>query len=113
MATKKKNPKATKRSHPMPYVIVRCTAAGVHAGELVSIDGPHVLVRNARRLWEWRVPMGAGSFLSGVSQSGLGENCQIGVAVPEIHLLDACEVIPCTDVAAKSIKEYASNVRTK
>ena len=36
-------------------VIVRATAAGVHYGTLVSLDGDTVTLSNARRLWFWRV----------------------------------------------------------
>ena len=37
----------------MPYVIVRCTHAGVHAGELMARKGQEVELRNARRIWYW------------------------------------------------------------
>ena len=107
-----KTKKPSRAAKPLPYVVVRCTAAGVHAGELVSQSGPNVSLRNARRLWRWCVPMGAPSFLSGVATCGLDHgNSKIGCPI-EVFLTDACEVILCSEVAAKSIKEAPSHVRT-
>lgn len=93
------------------YVLVRCTAAGVHAGILVSRNGQEVHLRDARRLWYWRVPMDAPAFLSGVAVAGLGEDCKVGEPV-EIILTEACEVIACTDQAAESIANYPSHRRS-
>ena len=93
------------------YVLVRCTAAGVHAGILVSRNGQEVHLREARRLWYWRVPFGAPAFLSGVATHGLGEDCKVGGPV-EIILTEACEVIACTDQAAESIANYPSHRRS-
>lgn len=114
MTKTKKNTRAASKPLPksLPFVVVRCTAAGVHAGELVSQSGPNVVLRNSRRLWQWRVPMGAPAFLSGVATHGLSHaESLIGCAV-DITLMDACEVIHCSAVAAKSIKEAPSHVRT-
>ena len=93
------------------YVLVRCTAAGVHAGILVSRNGQEVHLREARRLWYWRVPFGAPAFLSGVATHGLGEQCKVGAPV-EIILTEACEVIACKDAAAESIISYPSHRRS-
>ena len=68
-------------------------------------------LRDARRLWYWRVPVGAPAFLSGVATHGLGEDCKVGEPV-EIILTEACEVIACKDAAAESIISYPSHRRS-
>lgn len=86
------------------YVVVRCSGAGVHAGVLVSQSGTEVKLSESRRLWQWRVPMGASQFLSGVATSGLDyEHSKVGVACDAL-LLDACEVIACTPEATASLR---------
>lgn len=93
------------------YVLVRCTAAGVHAGILFKRNGQEVHLLSARRLWYWRVPKGAPAFLSGVATHGLGEGCKIGEPI-EVVLTEACEVIAMTDKAAESVAHYPSHRRT-
>jgi len=85
------------------YVIVRCTAAGVHAGELVNRQGTEVTLRNSRRIWYWK---GAAS-LSELAVHGMQfpAECKFGVPLKEITVLDACEVIPCEPAAEKMIRE--------
>lgn len=94
-------------SHPFvgKYVIARCYAAGVHAGEVVSVDGENVLLKNSRRLWSWKAKDGIA--LSGVAQHGLKKDGgKIDVINPEIYLTGVCELIPVTDAAKDSIHGY-------
>ena len=88
--------KTTKRR---PYVLVRCTAAGVHAGELVSRKGTEVTLANSRRTWYWS---GAAS-LSELARYGAKNvsACKFAVARATITVLDACEIIPCSAAGAK------------
>ena len=87
------------------YVIARCYSAGVHAGEVVSVDGESVILKNSRRLWSWKANDGVA--LSGVAQTGLqGESCKIDTLNPEILLNGVCELIPCSDFAKASINDY-------
>ena len=60
------NPHAS-APHPFVgrYCILRCYAAGVHAGWLVSQTGDQAILRDARRLWSWRAK--AGVALSGLA----------------------------------------------
>lgn len=95
-----------------PYVIVRCSAAGVHAGYLVSHSGQEVKLRESRRLWYWRVPMGAPAFLSGVATHGITAESKVGCPVT-ITVLDACEIIECTDAAQCSIEAVPTHVRAQ
>ena len=86
----------------MEYVIVRTYSAGVFAGFLYSRKGQEVVLKKARRLWQWK---GAAS-LSQLAVDGVAEPqaCKFPTAVDEILLLQAIEIIPCTDTARKSIE---------
>lgn len=84
------------------YVIARCYAAGVHAGEVVSVDGENVVLKDSRRLWSWKARDGVA--LSGVAQCGIKSNeCKIDVVNPLIYLTGVCELIPCAKTAKESI----------
>lgn len=83
-------------------VIVRASAAGVHAGKFASRDGSTVTLTEARRLWRWTCAKG--DFLSGVARHGLDHSrSKIGGAVATQVVIDACEVIQCSPEAAASI----------
>ena len=91
---------AKKELHP--YVIVRGDRSGVFAGELVGRFGQEVTLRDCRRLWYWD---GAASIsqlaVDGTKKPG---GCKFTVPVESIVILDAIEIIPCTDAAEASIK---------
>lgn len=93
------------KSHPFigKYVIARCYSAGVHAGEVVSVDKETVILKDSRRLWPWKAEKGIA--LSGVAQSGLKEGCKVDLVNPEIYLTGVCELIPCSQTAKESINE--------
>lgn len=84
------------------YVIVRTYSAGVFAGFLQSRSGKEVVLTNARRLWYWK---GAAS-LSQLAMSGTSNptGCKFPVAVDRVELLEAIEILDCTDAARKSIE---------
>lgn len=95
---------AVKDAHPMigQFCIARCYSAGVHAGEVVSVDGENVILKDSRRLWSWKAQDGIA--LSGVAQHGVKTNeCKIDVNNPSIYLTGVCELIPCTKKAKESI----------
>ena len=96
----------------LPYVIVRCKDAGVHAGYLVKAKGRKAVMTQARRLWYFRVPMGSPAFLSGVALDGLADECKVGAPI-NVTLTETCEIIECTEKARKSIVGYESHARTK
>ena len=91
-----------KRSAPRPYVIVRTYSAGVHAGELVSRRGREIVLANARRIWYWS----GAATLSELSQRGVKNptKCKIPLAIPEILLTEAIEILQCTAAARASIE---------
>ena len=84
-------------------VIIRGDRSGVEFGELVEQNGNEVTLKNARRLWYWA---GAAS-LSQLAMDGTkrAQDCKVTVTVSSITILDAVEIIPCTDKAIKSIEE--------
>lgn len=85
-----------------PYVVVRGDRSGVFAGHLVSREGREAKLMNCRRLWYWD---GAAS-ISDIARKGLSkpENCKFPAPVTVILILDAIEILDCTDVAKKSIE---------
>ena len=89
--------------HPLigKYCICRCSAAGVHAGEVVSVNGDTVILRNSRRPWQWQAVDGVA--LSGVAQNGLAGG-KIDTLNPEIQLMGVCEIIPCSAKAQEDIE---------
>jgi hypothetical protein len=90
-------------AHPMvgQYVILRCSAAGVHAGYLVSQNGDQAVLRKTRRLWSWTANDGVA--LSGLAFHGL-KSGKIDTELDAIALTGVCETIPCTTTARESIQ---------
>ena len=84
------------------YVIVRGDRSGVFAGTLAARDGREVQLTECRRIWYWE---GAASIsqlaIDGTSKPG---GCKFPAPVEEITILDAIEIIPCTEKAEVSIK---------
>lgn len=84
------------------YFIVRCDRASVFAGEIVEQNGQEVVMRNARRIWSWS----GAATLSQMAIDGVKypDRCKFSMTVDEIVLLDAIEIIPCTEKAENCIK---------
>jgi len=83
------------------YVICRTYSAGVFAGYLESRNGRGVVLLNARRLWYWS---GAAS-LSQLAMEGVKkpDECKFPCEVSKVVLLEAIEILPCTELARESI----------
>lgn len=94
---------APQTPHPFvgKYVIARCYAAGVHAGEVISANGEEVILKDSRRLWSWKAKDGIA--LSGVAQNGIESNSKVDTMNPLISLTGVCELIVCSDIAKASI----------
>jgi len=88
------------------YVIVRSRDSGVHSGVFAYHNGRNVRLTDSRRLWHWKAAKE--HTLSAVSLFGLGDG-KIASPVEVIEILDACEVIPASDEAEKSIRGWASH----
>jgi hypothetical protein len=84
------------------YCIVRCRDAGVHAGYVAERNGREVKLLKSRRLWRWHGRTLSGLAIEGTTDIGA---CKYAPEVPEIEVLDACEIIPCTEAGQKSIEQ--------
>lgn len=86
-------------------VIVRGDRSGVFFGTLVAKEGREVKLENCRRLWYWD---GAASISQlAVDGTAKPENCKFTVNINEIIVMDAIEIILCTDKAVKSIEDVS------
>ena len=84
----------------LKYCVVRTYSAGVHIGSLSGFQEKNPqsgMLINSRRLHYWD---GAAS-LSQVAMDGVSDSSRIAMQVPEIHLTDIIEVIPCSEKAAE------------
>lgn len=81
------------------FVIVRTYSAGVHMGTLESCNGTAVILKDARRLWQWSQAF----TLNEASQEGVGEDSRISQSVPRILITQAIEVIPCSEKAKANL----------
>ena len=88
--------------------IIRTYSAGVWFGEIAEKSGNEVIVKNARRMWQW---FAAESIsLSAVAIHGINEEkSKIAQAVDSVWL-EAIELIPTTKKAIESI-EGAKNAK--
>lgn len=84
-------------------VIVRGDRSGVFYGTLESRTGTEVKLTDCRRIWYWA---GAAS-ISELALTGpkRPDECKFPDAVAEHEILDAIEVIPCTEAAAAIIND--------
>lgn len=83
-------------------VIVRGDRSGVFFGTITLKEGREVQLENCRRLWYWD---GAAS-ISQIANEGVKKprNCKFTVTVDSIFILDAIEIIPCTEKAIECIE---------
>lgn len=83
-------------------VIIRGDRSGVFFGTLAERNGREVTLNDCRRLWYWD---GAAS-ISQLASEGTKKpsDCKFTVTVESITILDAIEIIPCTEEAIKSIE---------
>lgn len=99
------NEQKTKENEKMigKKVVIRSNDSGVHFGTLLERSGTEVVLKDSRRIWYWD---GAAS-ISELSQLGTSKPkcCKFPAAVPMIRIMGVCEIIPCGDVAVKSIEE--------
>lgn len=85
----------------MKKYIVRCDKSGVFYGEIERREGREVTMRNVRCLWYWS---GAASLLQAAKEGvSKPEQCKFTVYLDELTVLDAIEILPCTEAASRSI----------
>lgn len=90
-------------------VIIRGDRSGVEFGTLVEQKGQEVTLHNARRIWYWE----GATTLSQLAKDGTKNplKCKFTVSVDSITILDAIEIIPCTDKAINSIEKVEEWMR--
>jgi len=89
------------------YVILRTYASGVHVGILNDYDfhTHHALLNQARRLWEWE-----GAFtLSEVANGGV-ISATLSEELPTFIVANVEEIIPCSKIAEKFLRETPTYV---
>ena len=90
--------------------VVRTYSAGVWFGEIAEKSGNEVIVKNARRMWQWWAEEGIS--LSAVALHGIKhDKSRVAEAVPAVWL-EAIELITASDKAVSSI-EGAPNARAE
>lgn len=99
----KSNTKSSRLATKRKYVIVRTYSAGVHVGELVKRIGREVELASARRIWSWK----GANTLHEISLRGVGAGSRVSEAVETITLLEAIEILPCTEIAEKNLRAAA------
>ena len=83
-------------------VIIRGDRSGVFFGTITKKEGSEVTLEKCRRIWYWE---GAAS-ISQLAKEGTSRpsGCKFTVTVDQIIILDAIEIILCTDKAIRSIE---------
>lgn len=91
----------TKTNNIGKKVIVRGDRAGVFFGTLAARNGREVKLTDVRRLWYWK---GAASDFQLAAEGVKNpKDCKFTMAIDEIEILDAIEVLPCTGEAIESL----------
>lgn len=82
-------------------VIVRGDRSGVFYGTLLERNGTEVTLGDCRHIWYWSGAANTAEIAnSGVSQP---DDCKIVAPVTRILILDAIEVLDCTEAACASL----------
>ena len=89
--------------HPMQgrRCLIRTYSAGVHIGNVESINGMEAHLSNALRLWKWE---GGGLSLSAVASNGIvgGRLNKTG----EVYLTNVIEIIPTSEIAESTFVKF-------
>ena len=83
------------------YHIIRGDRSGVFFGQITAREGREVTIKDARCCWYWD---GAATILQ-LAEDGTRApgHCKFTLTVPEITILDAIELVPCSEKAVASI----------
>jgi hypothetical protein len=90
----------------LPYAIVRCHDAGVHAGYIKEhkTGTREVLLVNSRRLWRWWSTGSLSALAIYGPHADHIDECRFAVVLPNLLVSDMCEIIYCTPIAKKAIE---------
>lgn len=83
--------------------IVRCDRAGVFFGKIKERIGSEITMTEVRKLWRWD----GACAVEQLAQDGVKapDNCRFTVMVPEMIVVGAIQIIPCTDKASASLRD--------
>lgn len=82
--------------------IIRCDRAGVFFGKIKERTGSEVTMTEVRKIWSWD----GACAVEQLAQDGTKApgNCRFTVTIPEMTVLGAIQIIPCTDAASASLR---------
>ena len=87
------------------YYIVRCDRAGVFFGRITDRRGNEVDMADVRKVWYWSGAAAVEQLaMDGVKNP---EACRITVEVPQMTVMEAIQIIPCTDEATENLRSVA------
>lgn len=91
------------QTHPMMgrRCLIRTYSAGVHIGNIESINGMECKLTNALRLWSWEH---GGLSLSAVANNGIVKG-RLNKTV-EVYLTNVIEIIPTTNQAELTFAKF-------
>lgn len=86
----------------LKYCLVRGYQSGLWAGYIKSQEGTSVVLVNAKNIWYWK----GSNSLAQLSQEGIKNvsESKITQVVPEMTILDANSLFPCTAKAQECIE---------
>ena len=85
------------------YYIIRGDRSGVFFGQIAGRNGQEVELRNVRKLWYWEGAFAVEQLaVDGVTNPS---SCKFTVVVPEMVVMDAIQILPCSDKAVKILGE--------
>ena len=84
------------------YFIVRCNRAGVFFGKIKEQEGGILTMADVRKLWYWSGACAVEQLaVDGTAEPG---KCKFTKVVPEMIVVDAVQIIPCSVKAVQSLK---------
>ena len=92
---------AKKEEKQKQKYIVRTNRAGVFFGEIKHKEGNEVTMTDVRKVWYWDGACAVEELAT--NGTTCPDNCKLTVTVKEMTVMDAIQIIPCTDKAAKSL----------
>lgn len=88
------------------YYIVRSYKAGVFFGQIRERRGDEVDLVNVRKIWYWSGAAAVEQMaMEGVKNPG---ECKFTMEVSSMTVLEAVQIIPCTEQATENIRSVAA-----
>ena len=89
------------------FCVVRTCSAGVFSGTLLEREGTRVVLRDARKIWQWTSNNCDEKVytVQEFSQLGAGNRSRLSRSVPLQELTEAIEIIPCSERAADDLQK--------